>query len=683
MTLRGKLAILRRIGRERMLTAKGEREAWKDAAMELLRNGTVVMNKLEEQAPAGRPATPMESVRLMMNRIMNVKTLKGISLTPVMIVADMLDGGADFDGANKRVFLDTLSHDFDRYLNMKELLIQPIVDKARELKLDAFALERIGIYAALQQENGIEKLSATLGEEEAKRWVNYQLTKNEAEWYAFVRKLFDDVRPQIDKTLQDNYNKILGSVENYWPMITDDDLLDEVDIQDRFGMLSADDIAAMKKKNPNMKFTIERTGGKQKIRLNALETAFSHLDNVAYFISMSENLRKLYEIAHSDEYRDVAGDIGTSFVRNYIDTMVRKGGADAAGRVRALDILRRNVGVGTLGLKLSSIAIQPTSLLDSGREIGNYAIRGAGHIFDKRWVDLVMKMPEIKHRAGDDPAYADIMRGKDRSEWVWFGKFQEAGMQPIKKLDMWAAMSTAAGAYEKYMNENGLEIDFENLNKDAVRYAEDVVARTQSSGFFKDAPQAFTRGTLTGSVSIDKALVQFQSFVINRYSHLKYGVTRDFQKGDYSAVANKLMWTFLSMASAVGVRQAIKALYAMLTGEPDKKDTSNPLISELLQFFPIAGGVVSAWANGYPASVPIPVVSVASQLARSGEVFTAKTPEGKSRATARAAGAAGQLIGVPGSAEASSMWRKSIKIKKSRNRNSGRGAGRKSRAVNN
>jgi hypothetical protein len=154
--------------------------------------------------------------------------------------------------------------------------------------------------------------------------------------------------------------------------------------------------------------------------------------------------------------------------------------------------------------------------------------------------------------------------------------------------------------------------------------------------------------------------------------YLSYGIGQDIKKKDAKAVANKILWTYLSMAAIVGIRNALRALYMFLAGD-DKEEDDRPsqFLIELLQMFPIAGGVVASWMNGY-STVPVPAISTASQAIEGvGSVVKAKTPEGRSRAIARTVGAAGQLAGIPGSAEVSGLWRRSIKLK-----NRGRGRSR-------
>src|SRR5690606_245269 len=97
--------------------------------------------------------------------------------------------------------------------------------------------------------------------------------------------------------------------------------------------------------------------------------------------------KMLGEVAASPRYAELVGDAGQLMVREWLDVVARKGGAAGAQEIAILNTLRKNVGIGILGLKLSTIAIQPTSLIDGMGFIGkNYVTKGFTNIAsDAQW----------------------------------------------------------------------------------------------------------------------------------------------------------------------------------------------------------------------------------------------------------------------------------------------------------
>ena len=83
-----------------------------------------------------------------------------------------------------------------------------------------------------------------------------------------------------------------------------------------------------------------------------------------WLLELGETTKMLGEIAASTKYAELVGDVGQLMVREWVDVIARKGGAAGASQIAILDTLRKNVGTGILGLKLSTIAIQPTALID-------------------------------------------------------------------------------------------------------------------------------------------------------------------------------------------------------------------------------------------------------------------------------------------------------------------------------
>jgi hypothetical protein len=258
-----------------------------------------------------------------------------------------------------------------------------------------------------------------------------------------------------------------------------------------------------------------------------------------------------------------------------------------------------------------------------------------------------MQMPEIRRRAGDDPAYADFISGLNGGDFIWMRKMQEMSMRPLQYLDMLSAMATAAGAYEKHMTEAGKTIDFATIDQEEMQKAQLDVRRTQSSGFFKDAPMMSTKGALTGNVSLDKFLAQFNNFIMNRFSTI-HEVRAEFKRGDVQMLANRMTFFIIANLAVMGVRAGIATLKDLLWDDDKEYDFTAGFWNELLGNVPIIGNTVASWITGRSASVPIPGVSVISDAMKAASgVVSGKKPETKAKNAVRLVSSVGRIAGVP------------------------------------
>jgi len=446
--------------------------------------------------------------------------------------------------------------------------------------------------------------------------------------------------------------------------MTDFDAMDDAEVAIKYSEQAQYSSA---KKVPEKGFTEKRVGGAQKIQLNAYRIAMRHLDNVAYLLAMTHDNRILMEISQSPEFREATGEMGTAFTIDWLDTIARKGGAEGQKRIDWLDVLRRNIGVATLGFKDTTILIQPSSLFDAGVYIGNYAFKGLTDIQDPAWGQFVMTMPEIQFRAGDDPAFHEVDPDKVMPMFAWYVEFQKTGMMPIQKVDLMTAMAVAAGAYQKYMNEHGLAIDLANPNPQALAYAQLIVRRSQGSSFFKDAPQAGTRGKITGNRSIDKALIQFQNFMIAvRWNTIRNEIWRNgVRAGNYQAALGKAMWILLASFYGIGTMYGLSKLKDLLTGADTKIDLNKKMISEAMNQIPLIGSLMGEVATGQQPGLPSPVMDTLVQTSKDiGYMFSSKKPDAKGRAAVRSAVDISRLGGLPGTAMFSNIINRAMKPKK-------------------
>lgn len=577
-----------------------------------------------------------------------------LALNPMDVFFDMLDGGGDkknYDGPAHTIFKKTIDKAFTKYLDLKEKTTRDVKNLADKLKLDDRNFERIGVFAAAQQEGGKEKLEGgglTIAEIDA-----VKLTKPELEFYNLMREKLDGMFPAINDTMIEVYNKDVAQVSDYFPFMTDFDAMNDLQIEDMVGQ----DLPSQdgKKKDVGKGFTMSRKGGNNAIRLDAMAVFLQHVDNAAYLVEMGKDIKELGFLAQSEEFGNLAGDLGQSFTVDWIDLLARKG--RAPNRVAALDTLRANTGAAILGYKLSTVLIQPTALLDGAALLGgNYVARGSKSIAtDKAWRKfLVDNMPEIRERVGDDPSYAE-MGGTGK-----VAKVREAGFWALKNIDLLTASSVAAGAYMKAIESRGGTVDLNNVNADAIQEAQLILRRTQSSAFAKDLPQIITAGKLTGNASLDKMIFQFQSFVLNRWSIIKHDIAfAGMGRGRTQQALNGTMYLLLAQAAELGVRRLNKEIIAGLIDtdlEPWEDTIEKEVVRTLFGNIPIVGSAVSSAEFG---SNPVPTISLIDNIAKKvhfGVVSKDADKKAKHFTGATLLGA-GAFLGIPGTLQAEQITR--------------------------
>ncbi|MEE9303672.1 MAG: hypothetical protein V3U84_07780, partial [Thiotrichaceae bacterium] len=222
------------------------------------------------------------------------------------------------------------------------------------------------------------------------------------------------------------------------------------------------------------------------------------------------------------------------------------------------------------------------------------------------------------------------------------------------------ASAITAGAYEKIVTEKGGVVDFAHPDTDAILEAELIVRRTQSSGQFKDAPQALTRGKFTGSVTADKMIFQFQSFMLNRWSLIQHDMIHNgVRLGQTLESLNVATWLTLAIIAEVAIRRGAEEIIAAATGDEleDFEDVAaGKLAMEAVRTIPILGQTIGFLNYG---SAPVPVISLTEQaFRRLNIVIRTKDDEKRKKEAVRAVTLlAGILGGAPGALQVEQIVR--------------------------
>lgn len=653
----GQMDELVKQGKTKLRLMESKKERLKQERLEKLEKDSVPLSDTEvARAPIGERLAAMERIKNRYTEFKNRAGRIGIATNPMDVFFDMLDGGKNYKGANHQIFKQTIDKAYSRYLNLKESATRAIKNLQDKLNLSEQSFEKIGAWAVLQQEGGEKKLlDSGITQEEIN---GLTLTEPEMQMYKLMRKKLDEMLPAIQGIMRTVYNKEVDGVKDYFPFMTDHDAMRDFEIQDQLGP-QVPQIG--KKKNVEKGFTESRTLGKQRVRIDAFGVFLKHVDNAAYLIELGQDIKELGEVAADAGYGEAVGDIGQEMVVEWINLLARKG--SLPGRIPLIDAFRRNVGLAVLGFKLSSILIQPTSLADGAALVGGgYVAEGVVKMADPEWRQFVWEnFPEVRERAGDDPAYLD-MGGNGV-----VGSVRQAGFWALKKVDALAASATAIGAYTKAVEEKGGTVDLDNPDPEAIQEAQLMVRRTQSSPFAKDAPPLLTQGELTGNTSVDKLIFQFQSFMLNRWSLIKHDMWQlGVKNGNTKQALNVATWIMLATAAEIGIRRLAKELIAALTGDELKpwEDTiTKEAAMTALGNVPFVSQAVSSFEYG---SIPVPSIGMMTQIGdRLKWAAQSKSPEKKAQHYAEAAVLlTGTAFGVPGTLQSEQVIRSSMKKKK-------------------
>jgi hypothetical protein len=661
--LKNELELLEEMGRTKFRTIQNLDEAAKTKVLdEIAEQGAPRLETNPLIRPAiGESLTATQKLQNTIRRAQDKGSRLNKVIMPMDALIDLMDGSkGTYNGAIYRNFKAPVDYKTGNYLIRKDTIQQPVIDLVKKYKLNDRNMERIGVVAAREQDGGVEKLLAS-GFKQAEIDA-IKLNPAEQEVLDTMRKVFDSQFPEIKDVMRRVYNQKVEKVKNYFSFMTDWKAMSESEIWERGGSTIPEQFGTPRK-NVEKGFAMKRTGGAQKIRINAMDVFMQHTDNTSYLIEMGETTKRLGEIAASKEFGELVGDAGQLLMREWVDVLARKGGSAGASQVPLFDTLRKNVGAGILGLKLSTIAIQPTAWIDGVGFIGlKYGMQGlTDFLTNPSLRKFVLNMPEIKDRMGGEFAIRELA-GSSKLE-----KIQQKGFGPMKFVDQMVAGAIGLGAYERKLKELGEVLDLTKYNEEALRYAQLAVRRTQSSGAFKDIPLAISRGAMTGNRSVDRAILQFQNFLLTRWSRIEHDAIRAgiFEKDPKKAAA---IFSTIIVAglTASGIRTGLNRLTDLITGqEPDEEvadEVAKGLIYELTGNVPFLGTAASmAMYDGEMFPILDAPKGAIDGLSRA--IFS-KSEGAKLRGMNEFAKSAGALLGIPGSAQAGQIMRGFLQDKK-------------------
>jgi hypothetical protein len=656
-------------GKLKLKLRKQQKETRQQKRNQAIREDAIPLEEREARRPKGVRGQlgRVDGVKNAFDRAINVAKRKFIAITPMDVVFDKMSKTGNYKGAMHTVFKQTIDKSNNKFLKQEAVIKDRILNAIGDLKIKESSYDPIGVMAALQQEGGREKLLANgYTDRELTDFEVKGLAANEQKLLDMMREEFDKLKPAVLDVMKRVYNKDFTSVKDYFPMMTDFKAMADFEIKNMFGkdaeLIGDGTSNRALTKDVEQGFTIERKGGRNRIKVDAVDVFLKHVTNATYLINMAQDIRELGELAATNEFRESVGDLGQEITTEWIDLLARQGSKQGY-RTNVFDTFRKNAGWVVLGYKLSSALIQPTALMDGAALIGRYAFKGAMNVgLDANWrTFLKNNFTELQARIADDPAYAEFMNNKSGKGIL--GRVRRGSFWGLRKLDSITASAIAAGAYEKVVTEKGGVVDFANPDADAILEAELIMRRSQASGQFKDAPSALTQGAFTGSIRADKLIFQFQSFMLNRWSLIQHDMIHNgVRLGQTTESLNIATWLMLAVITEVALRRGAEEIIAAATGTGDDlEDVEDEFISKLametVRTVPIIGQIVSSLNYG---SIPVPIISLTQQAIRRANIaIRTKDDEKKFKNAVLAVGLlSGEIGGIPGTLQIDQIIRK-------------------------
>ena len=427
---------LRQLGKVKLKSRKAIWESRKNNLIARVQNDQNIKRiskyELIDPIKKGAPLTLSDKFKNQVIRARNWSQLIDKVLMTPDVLFDYLDGSVGYTGTLSKAIKATTDSNWGKYIEEYMGVVDELEAKEKQLGLTDHNYLRVGVYGAMQQEGGTEKLR-NLGYSDSDLSKYAELNDKEMQFYEFIREKMDSKFEPLAEMMKVVFNEDVNKVENYLPFMTDFEKVKELDAVEQLYGAKEDVKGNILKGKPELGMIKSRKGaGTQMIQLDAKKIYRAHMENVLYAIHMTEDNKMLSEAMRSQEIADKLGERGQLLALEYLDSVARKGGVSRSvnQRVEWLDYIRRNAGASMLGFKLSSALIQPTALIDGAGMIGEYAFIGASAFADQKTRDFVYNnMPELKHRAFDDPAYRELATIKELAE------LQELGLKPLQVLD--------------------------------------------------------------------------------------------------------------------------------------------------------------------------------------------------------------------------------------------------------
>ena len=449
--------------------------------------------------------------------------------------------------------METANRTFDQLgPEVKEVIYWPMVEGNKRIVLERKLIDkrlkaldkgmthkawvRVGVYGIAKQKGGLTRLK-NMGFPEKK--IPTKLMPNEQIAYQSLRKEFDIIFERANQARRLSGKQSFPKQPNYFTFMHDAPLLERMGFSLGEGKLAILNEQFIRLNTTPFRYAKARAKlGAYPMELNAREIFKRYSAVATKHIHLSPHIAKGRELLNTfgtkkagtrwkleeeapraakflhDWLNHQAGQIPTGILGKQVDNMLIE--------------VNKNLAFAVLSANARSALIQPTAILHTAVEIGpKYTLKGAASIMDpvhglRNFRETVRKSNHLNNRVYD-VSVTDALQGIRRGKLGQTKKIAaQIGLKPLQLLDFVTAVITTRGAYMKAKQVHKMG-EF-----DAIRYADDVVIRTQASAMPTDiAPIQRT--------ALGKTLTLFNTFVINEWNW----ITRDILGIKNPAMTNK------------------------------------------------------------------------------------------------------------------------------------------------
>jgi len=366
------------------------------------------------------------------------------------------------------------------------------------------------------------------------------------------------------------------------------------------------------KTNVPQGFGIERVEGVTKPpRIDLWSMLEQALAEQEWFLEVQPEIDNIKRVVKSKEYVAQAGQSVSTWWTAYLDIVARHGiSAGAAASRRSMPGVhqflkgaRNNMTTGVLGLRPSTILVQPLALFQTlaymSAEYGPATAGEALSEFAKTWVSTshFNKIVEASHslqmRAGGEVALAELLQ--DSPATTRLNKFKRAAMKLIQKPDMRTTAGTQQ-AIENILNKRGVE--------NAHLEAETVTLMVAASSDVASRPLIFSRGETA------KTFLTFQTFMVNSFGLTTYDIVK---RGVIDGTAKKKIGALIAVGFLIAGRASdneVREFLYELTFRRNRQENRWPgwvkAIFGLASDVPFFGNVFNiVAAHGGSSEIPI------------------------------------------------------------------------------
>ena len=530
----------------------------------------------------------------------------------------------------------------------------------KAIKKEGGSAERLGLWAIAEQKGGDKVLSAL------KKKRPEKLTPAEMKTYQEGRAMFDDLFKRINQARELAGKKPMGKVDNYYTWMRNFEALKELGIDPVF---SDTQVVRKHLTDTAFQFAKERKLTKDvPVRTDYFNVLDNYLRLSLRYIHRTPVLAKGRAILEPYSFRALtkAGKPVTkqwSFKETYprlaawmtqwLDHYSGRKQPSLTWGMQALEKgavkLNRNIGTAILTYNARSALIQPTALRNSYVSLGErFLLEGFAENLSLAKRRFAMDKSNVLRPRMIDVHIESALEGSIQKKfYTTRKKAVQVGIKPLQWLDMEAARATWLGAYGKAKKVMKL------AEKEAIRYADDIVTRTQASAQASDiAPIQRT--------PFGKLATLFQTFVINEWNWLSKDVmgykNPKMKAGQRAANVGRLVLsTAVANALFEGVlkiRSPFPApewaiIHAIEGGEDDALKLAGIAAKEMTEQLPVIGGGIR-WAKPW-RGMPLPA---GHETIRRGLAMVPKMLDtGLAKINKEDVETLGRLLGIPGTGQ--------------------------------